>query len=229
MDLVDDVDELADDRRCQAEGQLVDEEDLGIWDQGLADRQHLLLAAGEVPRQLVDAIGQAGEEGQHPLLGVAHGRVVLALEPAGQTQVVADGEGGEHAPAARHHHDATRRDLVGGKASELLASEHDRSRRRRQQPRDALEQRRLSGAVGSEEGDDLALVDLQVEPEEDLHGSVRSVEALHGQEGRLGHDRAPAMTLVSSSGSSSCSSSSTRLSATRLGTRRWRLAATRRR
>ena len=35
--------------------------------------------------------------------------------------------------------------------------------------RDRLEQRRLAGAVGAEQGDDLALVDLEVDAEEHLH------------------------------------------------------------
>ena len=96
-----------------------------------------------------------------------------------------------------------------------------------EQAGDALEQRRLAGAVGAEEGDDLALVDVEVEPEQDLHrarsDASRPRTARNGSRpsGRR-HDSAPAMTLVSSSAwsssSASGSSSATRWSATRLGT-----------
>src|SRR6202008_4997207 len=41
-----------------------------------------------------------------------------------------------------------------------------------------LQERRLAGAVGAEEGDDLAFVDLEVDTEEDLHRPVGDVESL---------------------------------------------------
>ena len=121
------VDELADHGGGQAERQLVDQEELGVGDERLAHGQHLLLAAGEVAGHLVDAVAQPREQVEHALLGLAHRGVVLALEPAGEAQVVAHGQGGEHALAARHHHDAPAGDLVGGQAAEVLAGEGHRA------------------------------------------------------------------------------------------------------
>ena len=66
VDLVHDVDELADDRRRQAERQLVDEQQLRVGDERLADGEHLLLAAGEVAGELVDALGEPREHGRAP-------------------------------------------------------------------------------------------------------------------------------------------------------------------
>ena len=84
-----------------------------------------------------------------------------------------------------------------------------------------LKQGGLAGAVRAEQGDDLALVHVEVDAEEDLHRAVGRVEAADGEERLGGHDSAPAITLVSSSAPvGGPSSSSTRLSATRLGTRR---------
>ena len=67
--LVHDLDELADDGRRQAERELVDEQQLRVGDERLADGEHLLLAAGEVAGELVDALGEAREQLEHPLLG----------------------------------------------------------------------------------------------------------------------------------------------------------------
>ena len=44
-------------------------------------------------------------------------------------------------------------------------------------PADRLEQRRLAGPVGAEQGDDLALVDLEVDVEQHLHVAVAHVQA----------------------------------------------------
>ena len=175
-------------------------------------------------------------------------RVVLALEPAGQAEVLPDREGREDALAARHHHHAAAGDLVGGQALQLLPGEGDRPAARLEQVGDALEQGRLAGAVGAEEGDDLALVDVEVQAEEDLHRAVGRVEVLARRGSararcsrrlarraplalRGAHDSAPAMSSVSSSlwsSSGSTSISSTRRSAVRLGTSIPRRAATRR-
>ena len=66
---------------------------------------------------------------------------------------------------------------VGGKAGHVLACERDRAPLGLDQAADALQQRRLAGAVGSEQGDDLALDDVEVDTEEDLHGPVRHVDS----------------------------------------------------
>src|ERR671910_427116 len=50
------------------------------------------------------------------------------------------------------------------------------------QARHSLEQRRLAGAVGAEEGHDLALVDLEVDPEQHLHVVVVDVDVTAQQQ-----------------------------------------------
>ena len=63
-------------------------------------------------------------------------------------------------------------------AGDVLALERDRSGRGCLQAADGLEQRRLAGAVGAEQGDDLAPLHLEVDAEEDLHRAVADVDAL---------------------------------------------------
>ena len=72
-----------------------------------------------------------------------------------------------------HLHDAAIGDLVRRRVGDVRAVEEDRAvDRRRPRPEMALEQRRLAGAVGAEQGDDLALVDLEVDVEQHLHAVV---------------------------------------------------------
>ena len=60
------------------------------------------------------------------------------------------------------------------------------------QPADALEQGGLAGAVGAEQGDDLARGDVEVDAEEDLHRAVGHVDALAGRGGARRSRRAAA-------------------------------------
>ena len=99
----------------------------------------------------------------------------LRFDPAGEPQVLPHGQRREHALAAGHHHDALLGDLVGGHAGDVLRrrSVTDAGACGSSRPVMHLEERRLAGAVGAEQGDDLALVDVEVEAEEDLHRPVR--------------------------------------------------------
>ena len=65
LDAAHDDEQLLDDRRGQAEGQLVDDEQLRLGDEGHRQRQHLLLAAREVAGHLVDALLEAREDLEH--------------------------------------------------------------------------------------------------------------------------------------------------------------------
>src|SRR5260221_7609662 len=58
----DDAEDLADDERRQALRRLVEDEQLGVEQQGAADRQHLLLAARELAATIAAALGEAREK-----------------------------------------------------------------------------------------------------------------------------------------------------------------------
>ena len=66
--------------------------------------------------------------------------------------------------------------------------EGDGARRRVDQAGDGLEEGRLAGAVGAEDGDHLAFLHLEVDAEQDLHTAVAGVDAPTGQQ-RRGTDR----------------------------------------
>ena len=105
-----------------------------------------------------------------------------AAQPAGQPQVLAHGQRREHALAAGHLDDAAGGDLVRRGVGDVAPVEDDRAAVGLDQPGDGLEQRRLAGAVGAEQGDDLALADLEVDAEQHLHVAVGDVELADEQQ-----------------------------------------------
>src|SRR3954451_16711924 len=62
VDVADRGEHLLHEHRRQTERWLVEEEQAGVSHQGAADREHLLLAAGERPAKLALALPQAGKE-----------------------------------------------------------------------------------------------------------------------------------------------------------------------
>src|SRR5262245_34018999 len=61
VDLLDDLEDLAHEEGSEAEGGLVEEEELGLGHEGPPDHEHLLLAAAQVARELVAALHQTRE------------------------------------------------------------------------------------------------------------------------------------------------------------------------
>ena len=94
----------ADDRGREAERQLVDHEQLGPGHERAAEREHLLLAAGEVAGQLAASrCSRIGNSVSTSRLGARRrGPWSLRISHAGQPQVLGDGERREHALAAGH-------------------------------------------------------------------------------------------------------------------------------
>src|SRR5262249_54391281 len=78
----------------------------------------------------------------------------------------------EDPPSLRDVDDATARDRVGRSAFQRRSVEGDLARHQRQHPRQGAQRRRLAGAVRSEQRDDLALSDLEVDVEYDREAPV---------------------------------------------------------
>src|SRR5437588_784982 len=81
VDLANDLEQLTHDRGREAERQLVDHEELRPSHQCAAQRQHLLLAAGQVPGHLTRARLQDREQLLHLGLGRLDARLVVANDP----------------------------------------------------------------------------------------------------------------------------------------------------
>ena len=111
-----------------------------------------------------------------------HQLLVVAVQPTREPEVLRDGQRREHAVAAGHLHHAASGDLVRRCVRHVATIEHDRAVRRLDETGDRLQQGRLPRAVRAEQRDDLALVDLEVHAEQDLHAVVVHVDVAHEQE-----------------------------------------------
>src|SRR5262249_3078220 len=97
--------------------------------------------------------------------------------------------------------DSHAHDLEGGKAGDVRAVEADAAHARLRRAADRHQQRRLSGAVGADQGHDLALVDGQIDAMQRLDMAIEGMDS--GDLQQLGHGY-----LWASASSSSMSPSS---------------------
>ena len=75
-----------------------------------------------------------------------------------------------HAPADRAH-------LAGTELGDVVALELDRTRSGARVAADRHQQRRLAGAIGADQGHDLALADIEVDAVQRLDGAVEGGDA----------------------------------------------------
>ena len=174
--------QLADDDRRKPERQFVDQQHSRLGDERHAQRQHLLLAAAEVARVAMQPLAQQREHLQHFLDGLGATLGVAAARPAGQLQVLLHRQATEHALAARHLADAERGDLVGWRVGDVAAVENDRTAVGFHHTADRLQQRALASAVGAQQRNDLAFLDVEVDAEQHLPAAVARVEIADQQQ-----------------------------------------------
>ncbi len=141
-----------------ARGRFVEEQDLRLVRQGLGD-QHAALHAARQRHDLVVALVPQRQVAQHlPEMR----RVARAAEqPPAEAHRVPHGLERVGVQLLRHQADLRPRCAVI--AHDVVAVGEHRSRGRRDDPADDADQRRLSRAVGPEQGEDLALADFEVD------------------------------------------------------------------
>ena len=89
-----------------------------------------------------------------------------------------------------HHREPALHELVRGLAGDVLARVVDGARLDRQQAADALQRRRLAGAVGADEAHELALADVEVDALDRLDAAVGDLELAQrrgGGSAAIGH------------------------------------------
>jgi hypothetical protein len=108
----------------------IEQHDAGVGDVGLGGGQHLLFAAAQGARRLIEAFGQAGKHGRD-------GFEPFGVEIGGrlEAKVVADAERREGAPALGNVADAPAGQLIGGGAADVLGVEDEGLARRFEQAR----------------------------------------------------------------------------------------------
>src|SRR5690606_34033997 len=187
VDLADDLEDLLDEERREPEGGLVEHDQPGLGHQGARDREHLLLAPREVAGLRAPAFREAREVGVGLVAQFAEAALRTAAGVGGE-QVVVRREVLEDAPALEHVHEAHADPVRRAQRDDVLAGEVDLAASHgpalgRQQPADRLERGGLAGAVGAEEGDHAALLDIQRHPlDGEEHPVVGDLDIVEGQQ-----------------------------------------------
>ena len=172
--------DAADDDGGEPKADLVAQEHARVGHERAPDGRHLLLAArqrlrrrlaplDEHRKQVVDAL-------ERPIAGLAP---AVGADP----QVLLDAERREQAPPLRHQGDAEPHDLGRRQAADRPAVEHDAAGLCRQEAGDGLEEGRLAGAVGADDGERLARVELEVDAVEGLEVAVEGGEPMGLKQG----------------------------------------------
>ncbi len=112
---------------------------------------------------VVETLAEDGEHLHHLGGGRRHAVGVAVTGPAGQLQVLADGQRAEDALTTGHLGDPERGDLVRWCMRDLTTVEHDRPAIGLDDAADRLQERRLAGAVRAEQRHDLALDEFHVD------------------------------------------------------------------
>ena len=142
--------------RVERRGRLVEEDHLGVVDERGSDREPLRLAAGQVLDPGVGLVLQP-----HPRQPLVRGLPADAVQRGEGVDLLARGQPLEE--RRRLELDADPRQQRGVARPDRLAQHRDRARVGPAQPLDGLEGRRLPGAVGAEDPDELALADLEAD------------------------------------------------------------------
>jgi hypothetical protein len=173
LDPADLVAELDPDLGVEGRERLVEQQHGGLDRERAGQRDPLLLAAGQLVGVAV-LLGPQSDQVQHVAgAGAALGaRPAAQLEPEGH--VVEHGQVREQAVGLEHHAHVA---LVGGHVGQVLAADPNRPGVRLLQTGEDAQRGRLATARGSEEHDELAGVQVQVQPVEGVHVAVRPAQA----------------------------------------------------
>ena len=131
----------------------------GVAHQRSGDRQLLRLATRQVAGGRRPPVGEDAEQ-LSDLIETPPAVGLRRCDPC-EPEVLLDGQVAEDPPPFRHHHHAHPRACRRVAPGDVVAVEANGAARRSEQSGDRVQQRRLAGAVGTDEGDDLTRVDTE--------------------------------------------------------------------
>ena len=195
VDLAQNPEQFFDDQRREAEGRFVEEHQPGPQHQGAADRQHLLLAAGQCAGLLPAALPEARKM-RVDLLDIGGDPGFVAAGHRAELQILLDRDAQKRAAPFRHMRDPEPHDVLGGPAGDRPPVETDLAIC----PHHAAERAqhgRLARAIGAEQRADVPLADVEADPVQRLVLPVEGVESFDLQHRRAGiHLPGPAAALL---------------------------------
>src|SRR6185295_15984968 len=159
----------------EAERGLVEHDQLGAAHQAAADGEHLLLAAGERAGELVVAFLEAREHGED-VVESSFRLAARAREEAADLEVLEHAQAGEDLPPLGDLADAEVAGDMRLAAGNVLPLELDFPGAGLLDAGDGADERGLAGAVGADDGDDLALRHLERNVGEGLSIAVVQIQ-----------------------------------------------------
>src|SRR3954451_2135268 len=167
-------------------GRFIEQQQFRAGAQDAADRQHLLLAAGQFRALAASPLAQAGKNFEN-LLDAHPARA----HDGGQHQILLDIEAGEDAAFLGAIGDAEPRDPVRRHNDQFGAAIEDRAGAARNDAHDGAQRGRLARPVAPEQRDQLALADAEIHPVQDVRIAVPGLQVLDAQQfiGELGESR----------------------------------------
>ena len=175
------AEDVVDDAGCQSEGGLVEQEHIGVTDQGAGECQLLRLTSRQRPGKLVAPRPEDAEQREElgdPRLDAIGGAPRHGAEP----EVLLDRQATEDPAVLGDQREATPHDRLGGAAGDGPPANRHLASGGRAQPHDGVQQGRLASPVGTDEGDHLALLDRQRGVADRRHGPVADRQVHHVQQ-----------------------------------------------
>src|SRR5436190_980259 len=176
IDLANAIEHQALERRREPRRRLVEEEQPRLDHQSHRHREHLSLAARQRAGPGPPALGEDREElhdGPGPLVQCSGSR------PAADREVLPHAERREHVRLLGHVAEPARDDALDAGARDVGAAKRDSTGARTQKPGQRLQQGRFPGAIGSDDGHQLSVVDAKREAMEDVVVAVACGEIVH--------------------------------------------------
>src|SRR5215470_5784948 len=169
--------QLLDQDRGESLERLVEQHDARIEDQGAADREHLLLAAGELVTEIAAAFLEPRKQLVDARLGPCAG-------PGHGGEILLDGERFEDVALLRHPADAGKGTLVRAQRRDVAAIEADAAGEEARHAYDRINQGGLAHAVAAEQSERLALGERERDLVEHDRLAVACAQPLDRQEFR---------------------------------------------
>src|SRR2546428_1600806 len=152
--------DLGDDLGRQAFGRLVHQEHPRVRHQRAADREHLLLAAGERRGDLLMPLPQPREQARHSIERPQQWQASARL-PGSHAQILSNRQAAKHAAPLRHERHALRGDELGGASGDRAAVDRDLAVARREQADGDVHRGGLAGPVAAEQAEQPARAQAQ--------------------------------------------------------------------
>src|SRR3972149_10349621 len=189
--------DLLHDQRRQAERRLVQQEQSGASHQRAGDGQHLLLAARQRAATLMLPRLEQREERIDALQIPVESGWIIGNDGA-HLEMLDNCHAREDAAPLWRLHNAEPRDFMGRERSDVAALEEDAALVHARASEDRHHQRRLAGAVAADQGDDLALMNIEIDPMQDRKDALAGGNRRPFRE-RRGHRPTSRSTTGSSS------------------------------